>query len=121
MQPAPFEFADGPAGMKVASNGAVCVALQDPNGRMFRRRGVVGLQTTPPAEKLLPKLNEFAGHLVANLEMGSHEAVNKLLAIAGTVSTAEPQRKEWCVVELDGVRIYINGTEIIVTKRELTP
>lgn len=37
------------------------------------------------------------------------------------VGTAQVQNIEWAVAELDGVRVYIDGANVIVTRRDLQP
>lgn len=41
-------------------------------------------------------------------------------AIKG-VGSGNPRAEEWLVVELDGVRVYVNARNIVVTKRDLNP
>lgn len=117
--PVPFEIVREDEGLCVASNGAVQVVAHGAAARMFRRRGIRGIARKPAAEVLLPQLNELAGELVSNPDMDAREAVARLLAIAGTVPTSEPQRMEWVVAELDGVRVYVDGSTVIVTREDL--
>lgn len=123
--PVPFEIVEHPrpegAPMRVASNGAVRLTLLDDGGRLFRRRGISGLSLKPAAELLLPHVNALAGELLARPDMPAHEAVGRLLALAGQVPTAEPQRHEWAVAELGDVKVYTNGVDVIVTRQELQP
>lgn len=118
--PTPFEIVREDEQLRVASNGAVQVIVRGAGAQMFRRRGIKGINRKPAGELLVPQLNEFAGELLANPGMDPREAVGKLLAIAGTVPTAEPQRVEWLVGELDGVRVYTDGSNIILTREDLT-
>lgn len=37
------------------------------------------------------------------------------------VGTEQAQTIEWAVAELDGVRAYFNGTDVIVTRKDLQP
>jgi hypothetical protein len=37
------------------------------------------------------------------------------------VSGGEAQAVEWAVVELGGVRVYVDGTSVIVTRRDIHP
>lgn len=120
-QPVPFEIVEVSPGHRVASNGGVSLSLLDPGGRLFRRRGVVGLATKPAAEVVLPQLNGLAGELVANPAMPAEEVAARLLALAGLVPVAAPKRVEWAVAELDGVRVYTDGSAIVVTKQDLMP
>lgn len=119
-QPVPFEIIERD-GVRVASNGALTVTLPDAGGRLFRRRGVTGISTKPAAELLIPLLNELAGELLQRPDTPAQEAVARLLAIAGLVPVAEPQRVEWLVAELDGVRAYTDGRNVVVTKQDLMP
>lgn len=120
-QPLPFEIVNGTDGTQIASNGSLRVVLADAGGRMFRRRGIQGLQAKPAAEQLIPQLNQLAGELLQHPDMPAQEAVGRLLAMAGTVPVAAPRRVEWVVAELKGVRVYSDGATVIVTEKELTP
>lgn len=120
-QPVPFEIVEVAPGHRVASNGGISLSLLDDGGRLFRRRGVVGLSTRPAAEVVLPQLNGFAGELLANPAMPAEEVAARLLALAGLVPVAAPKRVEWAVAELDGVRVYTDGSAIVVTKQDLMP
>lgn len=119
-QPAPFEIVER-EGVRVASNGARSVTLLDGAGRMFRRRGVAGLGARAPGESILPQLNELAGHLLQNLSMPGDELAQRLIALAEQAKPAEPQHIEWVVAELNGVRCYVDGDNVVVTTRDLTP
>lgn len=118
--PVPFEIIEQD-GMRVASNGTLRLTLLDGAGRMFRRRGLKGLAMKPPAELLIPQLNQLAGELLQRPDMPADEAVGRLLSLAGLVPTAEPKRMEWVVAELNGVRVYTDGTNVVVTTQDLTP
>lgn len=120
-QPVPWEIVTRPDGVRVASNGAQRLVVLDEAGQVFRRRGVTGLAMRPAAELLIPQLNALAGELLAAPDMPARAAVDRLLAIAGTVPTAEPQRVEWAVAEIDGVRVYVDGPNVVVTTRDLMP
>ena len=123
--PVPFEIIehpqDGAAPLRVASNGTVRLTLLDSDGRLFRRRGISGLALKPAAEMLLPHVNALAGDLLQRPDMPAHEAVGRLLALAGQVPTTKPQHHEWAVAELDGVKAYTNGEDVFVTRQELRP
>lgn len=41
-------------------------------------------------------------------------------AVKGLGGSA-PQRVEWAVAELDGVRVYFDGTHVIVSRQDLMP
>lgn len=117
-QPIPFEITERD-NARFASNGTVRVALLD-GGKMYRRRAISGIPIKPPAEVLIPQLNQLAGELLAQPDTPAHVAVGRLLAMAGMIPTAEPQRHEWLVAQLDDVRVYTNGVEVIITKQELS-
>lgn len=123
--PVPFEIIEHPqaggATISVASNGKVRLTMLDSGGRLFRRRGVSGLALKPAGEMLLPHINALAGELLRRPDMPAHEAVGLLLALAGQVPTAEPQKHEWAVAELGDVKVYTNGVDILVTRQELRP
>jgi hypothetical protein len=120
-QPVPFEIVEHENGLRVASNGQVRLSLTEVDGKLFRRRGISGLALKPAAEMLLPLVNELAGDLLNNPSMLAEEAVGRLLAMAGQVPVKQPQRHEWAVVELDNVKVFTNGLEIIVTRQDLRP
>ena len=35
--------------------------------------------------------------------------------------TADAQQVEWAVAELDGVRVYVDGQNVVVTRADLSP
>ena len=37
------------------------------------------------------------------------------------VGTEQARNVEWAVAELDGVRVYFDGTHVVVTRQDLTP
>lgn len=119
-QPVPFKIVDHD-GSKVASNGTLRLTVLDKGGEMYLRRGISGIALKPPGEVVLPLLNELAGDLIANLNMPGEDLVGRLKVLIGQVSLKEPERHEWAVAELDGVRVYTNGVDVILTKRELHP
>ena len=121
-KPIPWEFARS-EGAHVASNGTTQVILLDTkDGRVFARRAVkqVGMGVCA-AESVLPKLNALAGEILQRPDMTPTELREQLVAIAGLVNVTPPQHVEWAVVELDGVRVYCNGSEVVVTRQDLTP
>lgn len=117
-QPIPFEIGDRD-GVRVASNGSIRLSVFEPDGRIFLRRGITGLAAKSAGDVLIPKLNQLAGDLLANPEIKGDEAVSRLMAIAGLVPTAEPKRVEWAVVSIDGINVYTDGCDIIVSRRDL--
>jgi hypothetical protein len=34
---------------------------------------------------------------------------------------AHPERIEWCVTELNGVKVYVSGNSVVITTRDLQP
>lgn len=120
-QPVPFEIVADEHGMRSASNGAVRLVLAERDGALFKRRGIKGLATQAAGERVLPLLNELAGHLVAQPDMPAGEVAARLQALAGLAHVAEPQHVEWAVAEIDGVRVYVDGQHVIVTRQDLRP
>lgn len=118
--PVPFEIIERD-GLHVASNGQLRLTVMGDGGRIFRRRAITGLQTKPAAEMLIPLLNGLATELLAQPDMPAQDAVARLLALAGLVPLAEPQRVEWVVGELAGVRVYSDGTNVVMTTEDLKP
>ena len=119
-QPIPFEIIEQD-GQRYASNGTMRVAVFDADAKLYRKRAISGIPMKPPAEVLIPQLNLFAGELLANPGTPADVAVGRLLALAGLVPTAEPQRQEWIAVDIDGIHIYSDGSTVIVTRQELSP
>lgn len=120
-QPVPFEIVMDEHGMRCASNGGVRLVLAERDGRVFKRRGVKGLATQAAGDRVLPQLNALAGDLVQRPDMPAAELVARLQAVAGLAHVAEPQNVEWAVAELDGVRVYVDGQNVIVTRQDLRP
>lgn len=118
--PTPFEIVERD-GAKHASNGAMTLSLLDGDGLLFRRRAVKTTSTTPPTEAVLPRLNELAGELLANPEMPPDAITRRLLDLAETIGPRPSQRIEWAVARLDGVSVYVDGTNVIVTRQDLNP
>lgn len=119
VHPVPFEIVEA-EGAQHASNGSMRIMVMD-GGRIFRRRGQKGLTLKPPAEAALPLVNQLAGELLNDPSMSAAQVQQKLLAIAGLVPLPNVQRVEWAVAELDGVRAYCMGTDVILTKQDLSP
>ena len=106
--------------LRVATNGTVRLTVRGEGGKVFLRRGIKGIALKPPAEALLPHLNQLAGELLKRLDMPANEAVQRLLGLVGMVPTVKPRRVEWAVAELGDVRVYTDGTDIILTKENMT-
>ena len=118
--PTPFEIVERD-GAKHASNGAMTLSVLDGDGLLFRRRAVKTTAAPPPAEGVLPRVNELAGLLLANPEMPPEEITRRLLDMAETIAPKPVQRIEWAVARLDGVSVYVDGTNVIVTRQDLNP
>lgn len=119
VQPAPFEIVEHDGGARTASNGRVRVCLPDARGTLFRRRGIRGLAQRPVAELVLPQLNALAGDILARPDMPAADLAGRLAALACMAAPQEPQRVEWCVAQLEGVRVYTDGESIVVTTEDL--
>lgn len=119
--PIPFEIVPQAGGQRIASDGHIAlVVLEDlPEAQIFRRRSVSGLPLKPAAEVLVPQLNQLAGELLAAPATTAEQARQRLLAIAGTVQVADPVRSEAVVCQVDGLHIYISGTAVVVTRKDL--
>ncbi len=119
-QPIPFEIIEQD-GQRYASNGTMRFAVFDADAKLYRKRAISGIPMKPPAEVLIPQLNLFAGELLAAPDTSAQVAVGRLLAIAGLVPVAEPQRTEWLAIDIGGVHVYCDGSTVIVTRQELSP
>lgn len=118
--PIPFEIIEQD-GLKIASNGTLRLAVMGDGAKVFRRRAITGLQTKSAAEMLIPLLNELATELLTQPNTPAQDAVSRLLALAGLVPIAEPRKVEWVVGELNGVRVYTDGLNIVMTTEDLQP
>lgn len=119
-KPAPFVIVKNQSMPDVATNGVVRLMCLDEGGRVVLRRGVSGLMASPVAEKLIPLLNQLAGELIENAEMPAGDVQARLHALQLACQPKEPQAIEWAFAELDGVRVYTDGTDMIMTRRDLT-
>jgi len=119
--PVPFELLEQD-GYRVATNGtrSLLMPLDEP-GRVFRRRGLKGVGMAAPGAAVLPMLNGLAGDLVTRLDMPPAELAARLAEIAAVASPPPPQPVEWAVAELDGVRVYLDGETVVVTRKDLMP
>lgn len=123
MQPAPFEIAESD-GVRVASNGAATLTVLADlagTGRLFRRRAQKGINVKPAAEAAIPLLNQLAGELLADLSLPGHVVAERIRAIADAVQPEPPKNVEWAVAEVDGLRVYFDGCDVVVTRADLTP
>lgn len=121
-QPIPFEIVriEGEP-LTVASNGTTRLTCTEPDARVFRRRAITGVMRRPPGEVLIPQLNALCGELLATPDITPEAAVQRLLAIAGLVPTEGQRRIEWVVCEVAGVRVYVDGLNVIVSRQDITP
>lgn len=120
-QPVPFAIVRDPGGPATASNGTARLAVLEDNGTVFLRRGIKRFMARPANETLLPLINEFAGQLLNTPEMTLDEARARMEAIAATLPQQQAANVEWVVAELNGVRVYYDGRDVIVTTRDLQP
>jgi len=119
----PFEIVEAD-GRKVATNGAVTLSVLDDvaaGARLFRRRAIKGMNMAPSGEMALPLLNGLAGELLADLSMPAHVLAQRLAEIAERVQPKQPEPVEWAVAEVDGVRVYFDGANVVVTRADLKP
>lgn len=119
----PFEITPlpGDGGGRVAFNGATRLTVLEADARLFRRRAVKVSTTKPPAETVLPLLNELAGQLVADLSIDGETLSARLAHIAQQIKPTTSTQVEWAVAELNGVRVYFDGQDVVVTQRDLQP
>lgn len=119
----PFEITPFPGdeGGRTAFNGAARLTVLEAEARLFRRRAVKVSTAKPAAEAVLPMLNQLAGDLVANLEVDNDTLRARLADIAAQVKPQQSTQVEWAVAELNGVRVYFDGCDVVVTTRELQP
>ena len=118
--PVPFELAER-EGLRYASNGRTTVILQAEGATLKRRRGIKGISPKPPGETVLPMLNELAGEVLKRLDMPSEELAARVAVIGAAAHVAKPERSEWAVCEVDGIRIYVDAETVIVTRKDLMP
>ena len=117
-QPIPFEIVTQDNGLRVASNGVQQMVCTESDAKVFKRRGISGVSMKSAAETILPQLNQFAGELLA-APMAAKDVVAKLIAISGTVSLAEPQRKEWLVIQIVDVRVFLDVNTVVVASLDV--
>lgn len=60
------------------------------------------------------------GHRQVVLMEGAEGKMFKRRAVK-RLGSPKPERVEWCVVELNGVRVYVDGENVVVTTRDLQP
>lgn len=118
-QPTPFTIVRSEAHPPLATNGAVRLMCLDADGAISLRRGIKGALAQPTAETMLPALNALAGELLSNSAMPAADVAARLHALQLACSPPAPQHLEWAFVELDGVRVYTDGVDVIVTRQDL--
>lgn len=119
-QPVPFAIVPAGDGLPThASNGTCRMAVLDGDGSMKLRRGIKHSMGKPVNETLLPVINEFAGFLLQNPGLTLDEARARLDAIASMLPSEKATNVEWVMGELNGVRVYYDGRDVIVTRLDL--
>lgn len=118
-QPVPFTIVRQPDMPAVATNGATRLTCLDAGGVIRLRRAVREELGAPMAEKLLPHLNALAGELLARSDMPPEELAARLHALQMACRPKAREQVEWAYAELDGVRVYTDGVDVIVTKQDL--
>jgi hypothetical protein len=92
------------------------------SGRIFLRRGLRGIGLGgAAASRVLPQLNALAGELLQRQDMPGDELGERLRGLAALAHVPPPEPVEMAVAELDGVRVYVVGPEIVVTREDLLP
>lgn len=120
MRPTPWEIART-QGLEVASNGDLQLHARG-GARIFLRRAIKGLAVgSGPIDRVLPKLNELAGEMLQRPDMPPEELAQRLEAIRGLAHVVPPEHVEMAVAELDGVRAYVSGRTVILTREDLEP
>jgi hypothetical protein len=119
-QPAPFHLVRHEGRPTVATNGATRLMCLDAGGVVKLRRGIRGVVAGPVVERVLPLLNQLAGELLANSTMAPAEVAARLHALQALCQPVEPQNLEWAYAELDGVRVYVDGQDVVVTRQDLS-
>jgi hypothetical protein len=114
-----FEI-DTEDGMLVGSNGDATVSLfVSEGGKVFRRRSERQPEGLPVAGSLRPKVTALAEEMLARGDMPAAEIIDKLQDLAKQAKPPRVERIEWLVAELDGVRAYFDGANVILTKQDL--
>lgn len=117
--PVPFELVRTEGMPVVATNGSLRLVCLDDGGVLRLRRGIRGTVAGPLAETVVPLLNALAGELLASSDMQPAELAARLHALQMVCKPPPKQHLEWAYAELDGVRVYTDGVDVIVTKQDL--
>lgn len=118
-QPVPFTIVRPEGAPPVASNGMLRLTCLDPAGQVRLRRAIRTSTAAPMAERVLPHLNQLAGELVADIAMPAHEVASRLHVLQAACRPVEQQNVEWAFVELNGVFVYTDGVDVIVTTQDM--
>ncbi|WP_137921698.1 hypothetical protein [Hydrogenophaga sp. 2FB] len=117
-KPTPFTIVRNEGMPPVATNGATRLMCLDADGEVRLRRAIRTVMVAPMAERLIPQLNALSGELLANT-MSAEDVAARLHALQLSCTPIEPQHVEWAYVEIAGVRVYTDGTDVIVTRQDL--
>lgn len=74
-----------------------------------------------PFEIVTHDVGRTASNGVASITLSEQDGqVFRRRAVRG-VGTEGARKVEWAVVVLDGVHVYFDGTNVVVTRKDLTP
>lgn len=118
-QPTPFTIVRAEGLPPVATNGACRLMCLDAGGELRLRRGIRGVFGAPVAEKILPHLNALAGELLAHSDMAPADVAARLHALQMVCAPPPLPNVEWAYAELNGVRVYTDGVDVILTQQDL--
>jgi hypothetical protein len=109
---------------KVISDGTITAVVLDdvvPSAQVFLRRAMHGVSLKPPAETIIPLMNDLQGRMLAG-GMSDREIEHELHALAGLARRPEPRRVEGAVIDVDGLRVYLHSSGVVcITRRDLQP
>ena len=116
-QPKPFQIVRNPGEPEVATNGTLALVVLD-GGVVRLRRGIRTSSGAPLAERILPHLNALAGELLANSAMSPDEIAARLHALQVACVPPVQQNIEWAYGELNGVRVYVDGSTVLMSTQD---
>lgn len=116
-QPKPFQIVRNPGEPEVATNGTLALVVLD-GGVVRLRRGIRTSSGAPMAERILPHLNALAGELLANSAMSADEIAARLHALQVACVPPVQQNIEWAYGELNGVRVYVDGSTVLMSTQD---
>lgn len=119
-QPTAFSIVHRPDAPSVATNGSTRLMCLDAGGKLSLRRAICGGLGAPTAERIVPALNALAGELLANSAMPPADIAARLHALQQVCQPPPARHMEWAYAELDGVRCYTDGVDVILTKQDLS-